>query len=131
MKKTEEVARLTEIFENYTKAQLSEAISTLDGDLGAARIRNNLSNSELNFVLIGEKKEQLKKIRSAYGSIEIGGGIELAIAELARTQGMESAAIADLENLEKTGRSERILEISIDTANKIMKQKQALKGRNQ
>jgi len=131
MDKKAEIKRLTSIYEACTKVQLADEISLLDGALGAAQIRKNLNPSELNFVLIKEKKEQLEKARSLYGKIKINKGFEQAIAELARTQGMESTAIADLENLEKSGKSVRLLEISIDTASKVMKQKQTPKGRNQ
>jgi len=131
MKKTEEAKRLTKIYEACTKVELAEEISALSSAFGAAQIRNNLSPSELNFVIIGEKKAQLGRIREAYGKIKTDEGIEQAAIELVRNQGAEDTAISDLESLERSGKSARLLEISIDTASKVMKQKQQPKGRSQ
>ncbi len=129
--KNNETLSLEKAFSDMTKVQLEAEISEMSGALGEAQVRNNLNSEELNKVFVQEKTEQIQKIQSMYGGIKIGEGFEQAVAKLARFQGMESVALADLESLQKAIKSIKELRISIDIAKKIMKQKQQSKGRRQ
>ncbi len=131
MKKDDQILALEKIYGDMTRAQLQAELLAMSGSLGEAQVRNNLSSEELNKVLVQEKDGQIRRVQAMYGDIKISEGFEQAVAKLARLQGMESVALADLKDLQKALRSVKELRISIDTAKKIMKQKQQPRGRHQ